>query len=29
MGNYVNVVKEGTKNYIGLTDKTFFKSFIN
>lgn len=25
MGNYVNVVKEGTKNYIGLTDKPFSK----
>ena len=25
MGNYVNVVKEGTKSYIGLTEKPFSK----
>lgn len=25
MGNYVNVVKEGTRNYIGLTEKPFSK----
>lgn len=25
MGNYINVAKEGTKNYIGLTEKPFSK----